>query len=341
MIAFLTARILFSLRKNSYLLFFITLSFAGMAIGTASLLLIMAFMTGAQDMIRQRYLAGSPHLLVQPASGPHMEDIPGARERLAGLPHVRSVIRTLSFPALSADWCGEISATDQTRTVRIPFGRPGERVRILLPILTLTPAGLAPSGMTLIKESNGGAADRIEAPLALLQGTLGLSGRISSYAILLSDLKYTASVRQEVGKIFRGNARILTFADLNAPLFLALSLEKWLMFAGVGLVLLVSFLQLHQSFSLLVLHHEMTWATLAVLGASARSVTAIFAAVALAVALSGGLFGLLLALGLGFLPHGAHLRDPGRLFAGRGLPVRAQGLKPLHPAGAVCSRVIR
>jgi lipoprotein-releasing system permease protein len=307
MIGFLSARILLSLRKNSYLLFFITLSFLGMAIGTASLLLIMAFMNGAQDMIRKRFLATTPHLLVQPASGSTLEDSPGTVERLRKLEGVTRAERRLVLPALSGVWFGEIAGMDGASTVRIPFGKPAERVHLLLPVLTLTPAGLVPSGLTLAKESDGGSSDRIDVPLARLQEALGLQGRVSAYALFLDDPERAAGLEGELQRLFGPRARVSTFARLNAPLFLALALEKWLMFAGVGLVLLVSFLQLYQSFSLLVLHHEVTWATLQALGASRSSIAGIFSAVALGISLAGGGAGFLVALVLGHLQNSRHI----------------------------------
>jgi len=307
MIGFYSARILLGLRKNSYLLFFITLSFLGMAIGTASLLLIMAFMNGAQNLIRERFLATTPHLLVQPASGGTMEDLPGTLERLRRREGVQRAERRLVLPALCDGWFGEVAGVDSVSAVRIPFGKTGERVRLLLPLLGLTPAGLAPSGMTLVKNADGRASDRIEVPLARLQEALGLQGRVSSYALFLNDPERSAGMEAELRTLFGPRARVSTFAQLNAPLFLALALEKWLMFAGVGLVLLVSFLQLYQSFSLLVLHHEVTWATLQALGASRSSIAGIFSAVALGISLAGGGVGFMAALVLGHLQNTRHI----------------------------------
>jgi lipoprotein-releasing system permease protein len=307
MIAFLSFRILSGLRKNSYLFFFISLSFMGMAIGTASLLLIMAFMNGAQDMIKKRYAASTPHLLIQPASGGTIGDAPGTLERLKAMDGVARAERRLTLPALAENWFGDICGTDGAVSTRIPFGALGDRVRLLLPVLNLTPMGLAPAGLTLEKEADGGGADRIEVPLNRLQQALGLQGRISDYALYLTDVGRAEALAGRLGPALPPGARVRTFAQLNAPLFLALALEKWLMFAGVGLVLIVSFLQLYQSFSLLVLHHEVTWATLQALGAPPRALHGIFSLVALAISLAGGAAGLACALLLGHWQNTRHI----------------------------------
>jgi lipoprotein-releasing system permease protein len=307
MVGFLTARILFNLRRNSYLLLFTLLSFLGMALGTACLLLIMAFMTGAQQLIRDRYLASTPHLTVLPAAGRFLADDPRTEAALRALPGAVRVEPKLLLPAASGEWNGEVEGTDAVAAPQVPFGFPGDRITLWVPVLSVTPLGLCPQAVAVVKREESPSPGRVRLPMETLRGALGEAGRLTAYEVFLDDPARAAALRDEARHAAGPDCRVLTYADLNAPLFLALGLEKWLMFAGTGLVLLVAFLQLHQSFELLILHSQATWATLLALGTGEGPIRRVFFAVALAIAAAGGLAGGLLAYGLGALQNRHHL----------------------------------
>jgi hypothetical protein len=63
--------------------------------------------------------------------------------------------------------------------------------------------------------------------LSRLQEALGLQGRITAYALFLKNPEQAARLEGELQRHFGARARVSTYARLNAPLFLALSLEKW------------------------------------------------------------------------------------------------------------------
>ncbi len=306
MVGFLAARMLLNLRRNSYLLVFTLLSFAGMALGTACLLLIMAFMTGAQELIRNKYFASSPHLTVLPASGRFLAASQEAEEGLRTLPGVARLERKLVLPAAAPEWHGEVEGSDGMVEVQAPFGLSGERFTLLVPLLSVTPMGLAPRSIQFTKGGDSPDPGRVRMPLQTLRLAIGETGRLTSYEIFLDDPERAGPLKAEAARRAGPGTRVLTPADLNAPLFLALALEKWLMFAGVGLVLLVAFLQLYQSFELLILHAEPTWATLQALGTGDGPIRRIFLALALAIAGAGALAGGTLAYGLGALQNRHH-----------------------------------
>lgn len=306
MTGFLAARLLLTRRRNSFVHFFVLLSLLGMALGTACLLLIMAFMTGAQQLIREKFLATTPHLAVLPAEGRFLADSEEARRALASLPGVERMERKLVLPAASGSWHGEVEGSDNARAVEAPFGLPGERFSLLVPLLQVSPLGLAPRTLSLTKQADARESGRVRVPLEVLRGALGAAGRLTALEIFLSEPERAGSLRAEVARLAGPSARVLTFGDLNAPLFLALGLEKWLMFSGVGLVLLVAFLQLYQSLELLILHSQATWATLLALGAGDGPIRRVFLWVALAVAGAGGSAGGALAHAIGTLQNRHH-----------------------------------
>ena len=147
MVGFLAARILFNLRRNSYPFYFTLLSLLGMALGAACLLLIMAFMTGAQQLIRDKYLASAPHLSVLPSSGRFLPESPGFARELLLLPGVVRVERKLTLPAAGPDWYGDVEGSDAVSAVQAPFGRRGDRFTLLVPLLVLNPLGVGPRSL--------------------------------------------------------------------------------------------------------------------------------------------------------------------------------------------------
>ena len=307
MVGFLAARILFNLRRNSYPFYFTLLSLLGMALGAACLLLIMAFMTGAQQLIRDKYLASAPHLSVLPSSGRFLPESPGFARELLLLPGVVRVERKLTLPAAGPDWYGDVEGSDAVSAVQAPFGRRGDRFTLLVPLLVLNPLGVGPRSLPLVKQEDSIQPDRVRVPLDRLRSAIGEAGNLTAYEIFLDDPRRAGEFKAVVARRAGPGTRLLSFADLNAPLFLALGLEKWLMFAGTGLVLLVAFLQLHQSFELLILHNQATWATLQALGTGDAPIRMIFFVVALAIASVGGLAGGLLAYAVGALQNRLHL----------------------------------
>src|SRR5207253_4129532 len=120
-----------------------------------------------------------------------------------------------------------------------------------------------------------------EAVLALpeterLFGTNGLPTTIEMYG----DASTVDDVQRQLAAQFSG-VQVKTWKEINRPLFLALRLEKVVMFATISLIIFVAALNLISSISMLVLEKRPQVGILRTIGATNRSILIIFREVGL------------------------------------------------------------
>src|SRR5437764_7444504 len=68
------SRYLWSARQRRHTAFLSSISMVGLAVGVATLLISLALMAGLQGQIKQRLMAASPQLLIEPAGAPTIDD---------------------------------------------------------------------------------------------------------------------------------------------------------------------------------------------------------------------------------------------------------------------------
>src|SRR5947207_8302943 len=83
------------------------------------------------------------------------------------------------------------------------------------------------------------------------------------------------------------NVQVKTWKEINRPLFLALRLEKIVMFATISLIIFVAALNLISSLSMLILENRPAVGVLRTLGATDRTILSIFLQVGLLIGLTG------------------------------------------------------
>jgi lipoprotein-releasing system permease protein len=78
-------RYLWASRKQKHTAFLSVISMLGLAVGVATLLISLALLSGLQGQIKERLIAASPQILVEPAASNSIADagaIAGAGRRL-------------------------------------------------------------------------------------------------------------------------------------------------------------------------------------------------------------------------------------------------------------------
>ena len=98
-----------------------------------------------------------------------------------------------------------------------------------------------------------------------------------------------------------------TWKEINRPLFLALRLEKVVMFVTISLIIFVAALNLISSLSMLILEKRPGVGVLRTLGATENTILTIFLAVGLLIGITGTLFGNLVGLGFAWAANRYHL----------------------------------
>jgi lipoprotein-releasing system permease protein len=101
--------------------------------------------------------------------------------------------------------------------------------------------------------------------------------------------------------------QVKTWKEINRPLFLALRLEKIVMFATISLIIFVAALNLISSISMLVLEKRPSVGILRTLGASERSILLIFLEVGLLIGITGTILGNVTGIGLAWAANKYHL----------------------------------
>jgi lipoprotein-releasing system permease protein len=113
-------------------------------------------------------------------------------------------------------------------------------------------------------------------------------------------------IQGQLAKQFPG-VQVKTWKEINRPLFLALRLEKIVMFVTISLIIFVAALNLISSLSMLILEKRPSVGVLRTLGATERTILTIFLEVGLLIGLSGTLLGNVFGLSVSWLVNHYHL----------------------------------
>jgi lipoprotein-releasing system permease protein len=103
------------------------------------------------------------------------------------------------------------------------------------------------------------------------------------------------------------NVQVKTWKEINRPLFLALRLEKIVMFVTISLIIFVAALNLISSLSMLILEKRPSVGVLRTLGATERTILTIFVEVGLLIGLSGTILGNVFGLSISWAVNHYHL----------------------------------
>jgi lipoprotein-releasing system permease protein len=332
-------RYLWAARKQAHTAFLSLISMLGLAVGVATLLISIALLSGLQGQIKGRLIESSPQLLVEPAGRNTIArsgEIIGAARKL-GLTDIRPFISGIGYgttddqqrhqpvrirsytrghePRTSAAApVADAGAEPQiyvTRGLAVSLSLDvGDRITIFAPRTRLTPFGPAPVwkkyritrlALPSTEESNTDAwIEQQEA--ASLFGTSGEPTAIEMYG----HAERAEAIQSALAQQFP-QAQFKTWKEINRPLFLALRLEKIVMFASISLIIFVAALNLISSLSMLILEKRPSVGVLRTLGATERNILSLFMQVGLLIGLSGTLLGNVIGLGFAWAANRWHL----------------------------------
>jgi len=123
---------------------------------------------------------------------------------------------------------------------------------------------------------------------------------------MYGDAADTDSIQQKLAAEFP-NVQVKTWKEINRPLFLALRLEKVVMFVTISLIIFVAALNLISSLSMLILEKRPGVGVLRTLGATEQTILTIFLAVGLLIGISGTVVGNAFGLGFAWAANRYHL----------------------------------
>lgn len=320
-------RYLLAKRKQAFISVISLISTLGVAIGVMAVVIALAIMTGLQQELRDRILGSNAHVYVVKAGG--LSNYQADVARLRAVPHVVGAAPTALGQGLATgrstapiqvkgiDTALEPAVTDIARSIKggrfadldaggILLGKDlaaalgvavGDSISVLSPTGTLTPfAGMLPrsrrfrvAGVFTLGfyefDSTYGFVT-LDAAMALFKK------EAPDYIQLRVDDIYQApQVADAVPRLLGSDYLANDWTVMNGALFSALRLEKIAVSLAVGLIVMVAALNIVASLILIVMEKHRDIAILKTMGASARSITAIFMAQGLVIGLVGTALG--------------------------------------------------
>jgi len=320
-------RYLWSARKRRHTAFLSSISMLGLAVGVATLLISLALMAGLQGQIKRRLIASSPQLLIEPAGSPTIADaeaIAAAGRRL-GMSSVQPLVSGIGWgandrlrrgrPMRLRSGAAQMFQSDSDITVTRDFAAAlsldkGDMITVVAPRTRLTPFGPMPVWRKYRIASIYPVTNEEQPPDGYLnlretESLFGTGGRPTSIEMYGQEDR-AEEIQGQLAKQFPG-VQVKTWKEINRPLFLALRLEKIVMFVTISLIIFVAALNLISSLSMLILEKRPSVGVLRTLGATERTILVIFLEVGLLIGLSGTLLGNIFGLSVSWTVNHYHL----------------------------------
>ncbi|HEY0156752.1 MAG TPA: FtsX-like permease family protein [Thermoanaerobaculia bacterium] len=320
-------RYLWAARKRAHTAFLSFISMLGLAVGVATLLISIALLSGLQGQIKSRLIESSPQVLVEPAGQNMIDGSDGviAAARKLGVGDIRPFVSGIAYGANEEQNAGrpmrvrsdprlepgEDAQIFLTRSFAASVSLDaGDNVTVIAPRMRLTPFGQVPvmRRYRIARIVQPGSEDQpVDAWLphddaSSLFGTDGRPTAIEMYG----DPARADAVQSSLAEQFP-RLQFKTWKEINRPLFLALRLEKIVMFATISLIIFVAALNLVSSLSMLILEKRPSVGVLRTLGATEKNIRSLFMQLGLLIGLTGTLLGNIFGIGLSWAANRWHL----------------------------------
>lgn len=322
-------RYLWSARRRAHTFTMSIISMLGLAIGVAALLVSIALLSGLQGQIKQRLIASSPQLLIEPAKSNTIDNAQRIIDegKRAGMTEIHPIVSGIGWGANEAEHRGrpvrihsfepkrgEVS-DDATIIVTRDFAAAvgldtGDSLTVVAPRTRLTPFGPMPVWRkyritNVVASSNEERAGDALLPLAETESLFGTDGKPTSIE-MYGPAEQAEPAQAQMAQRFP-DLLVKTWKEINRPLFLALRLEKIVMFATISLIIFVAALNLISSMSMLIVEKRPHVGILRTLGATERTILSTFLQVGLFIGLTGTLIGNILGIGVSWASNRFHL----------------------------------
>jgi lipoprotein-releasing system permease protein len=331
-------RYLWAARKQRHTAFLSLISMLGLAIGVAALLISIALLTGLQSQIKARLIASSPAILIEPAG---RNAIDGADEIIAtarrmGMRDIEPVVSGIAWGANESEKRGrpmrirsfatghepqgegnlpvydpDESTILTSRTFAASIGLDvGAVVTVVAPRTRLTPFGPVPVWKKfriakLVTETSDERAADAYLEMNDAEALFATGGKPTSIE-MYGNTDREEEVQAQLARTFPA-VQVKTWKEINRPLFLALRLEKIVMFATISMIIFVAALNLISSLAMLIMEKRPQVGVLRTLGATERNILGVFLQVGLLIGLTGTILGNVFGLGLSWIANRYHL----------------------------------
>jgi lipoprotein-releasing system permease protein len=365
---FIALRYLRAKRKQVMISVITVIAIMAVAAGVASLIIVLAMMTGFRQEFQSRILSGTAHINLGHKTRRPIADYRELVARLQSLPHIRSAsatlyqrvliqgtnqtdgailkgvdmsapsesnevfqfsiegdARSLSAPEVDPETGAQIDRMIVGRGLAEHTGlRIGDIATVISPQGHLTPLGMAPRyrDFKVAGIFTSGLSDYDEAwtyiSLEAAQRLSGTEDVAEFIQMKVDDVDNVKEIKSEVLRAVGDDFEAQDWQELNAPIYSALSYEKYLTGIALLIVIGIAALNIITVLIMIVMEKQRDIAILKSMGATNRSVMYLFMAQGLLIGLVGIAFGLLLGAGFCYfadanqwikLPAGAYALD--------------------------------
>ena len=304
---FIAKRYLWSKRRHAFVGVVSGVSLAGIALGTASLIVTMAVMSGFDEDLKDRIIGTRAHAIVSKDGG--FSDYPQVIQNLkqANLDtttffdplaekKTSKIFKHLLRGNLNTSPGSAILGTELAKRLHI---RPGETFQILSqnkdkPMM-FTVDGIFSLGMYEYD------ANLLFIPLASAQELFTLPAQVSGVSVALKNSEGADAFKKSYQKKLGYPYFVSTWMEMNQTLFGALQLEKIVMFLILALIILVASLNIAGSLTILVTGKAKDIGILKSFGVPSSGIVKIFMLDGLCIGVAGSGLGLAAGSGICFL----------------------------------------
>ena len=331
----IAGRYLRARRQESFINVISGFSLAGIALGVATLIIVMSVMNGFRHELLGRILGLNGHFIIQPAGEvltefdaltDRLRRVPGVVRaaplvegqvlaqtdraasgalvrgfRTADLRSLEAVARSLDDAALAAFDRGEGVIVGSRLAQRFGVG-PGDSITLLAPRGAVTPFGTTPrvKRYTVVGTFAIGMSEYdstfVFMPLAEAQAFFNLRDAVSAVEVMIADADAVKAFREPIIEAVAMPARMLDWQQINASFFTALQVERNVMFLILTLIILVAALNIVSGLIMLVKDKGRDIAILRTMGAGQGSILRVFFISGASIGVAGTLIGLVLGV---------------------------------------------
>ncbi len=320
-------------RRNHFISFISFISTLGITLGVVVLITVLSVMNGFHKEVRERILGMASHASIQAASGALLDwrqalDEAMKHPRVIGAaPYVESQAMLVHGRQVSGvivrgiDPALEPRVTDVGdhllsgrladlkpggfhiilgRELALVLGaRVGDKVTLLVPRFTATPAGSVPRMKRFVVSGifsvGMGEYDRGVALVNLddLRRVLQMKRGVTGIRLKLDDLFKAREVSVELARRFQGYFRVIDWTDQHRNFFAALKMEKRMMGLLLFFIVVIAAFNIVATLVMLVVDKRADIAILKTFGASPRLVMQVFIVQGSVIGLVGTLLGVI------------------------------------------------
>ena len=311
-------------------------SLLGIALGVATLIIVMSVMNGFRAELRERVIGLNAHVTVTPERGARLEGADAIAARLAALPGVVQAVPVIEGQVLLTSGTGA-TAAGQVRGIApdalrarpalapalagvsfepgtVVMGarlaqrlqlRVGDSVTLVLPRARAGQFAEAPRTQAFrlaavfeigMQEVDGRHLFITPDAAASL---FGLEGAASGVEIMVADPSRMEETAAAIRRALAGQpVRVAPWQEANSAIFAAMQVERTVMFLILTLIILVAAFNIVSSLTMLVKDKGRDIAVLRTMGAARGAVLRIFLLCGASVGVGGAIIGFVLGLGI-------------------------------------------